>query len=579
MFALLLRLFLTSTTVRAATQVFFQQPTTSDSLISPQFGSFIDEIRNNGSIPGISIGVVRLDNEQKPVAQLGSWGQKTEDGDGHDLTPDTLFGLASCSKAFLATSVGLLIDDFAHGRNKTPLPPKVTHFDYDTKVTDILPDELGWSLHDLDGDMWATRKASIRDILGHVSGLPRHDYTYYPDDQPEDVIRRMGGLRTAYELREKWSYNNQMYMLGAYLVSHYAGVPYHQYATEKIFEPLDMSSTTFFPSAAHRSGKLTHSWTRDGRRIPYWFDDNMAALKAGPGGIISNAEDMVRWLAVWLNEGVDPVSGQTIFPQSVYEATTAAQHVVYGQPSARSSSIVGYGMGWQRWHYGGIEIVNHGGGIPGFSLLTSFSPSHNVGIFVAANAAEKSVYTNAILTHTLDVLFGQQTSENGELRSSLEELQTVHKPLDVRPPSFELDAYTGEYTAFGYKRIVLCSSKSRSEYCKDVLADFSTVDGSTASLYSTYKSIWTTHARLEHFSGDVFNITFTSLFPQGYGRNTSAFEDFEVGSGDGWVEFVVRGDKVAGFSLVLDEDAVAARARHLGGGHLPETGDAWFVKT
>ncbi len=86
----------------------------------------------------------------------------------------------------------------------------MTHFDYDTKVVDILPDELGWSLHDLDGDMWATRKASIRDILGHVSGLPRHDYTYYPDDQPEDVVRRMGGLRTAYELREKWSYNNQV---------------------------------------------------------------------------------------------------------------------------------------------------------------------------------------------------------------------------------------------------------------------------------------------------------------------------------------------------------------------------------
>lgn len=164
----------------------------------------------------------------------------------------------------------------------------------------------------------------------------------------------------------------------------------------------------------------------------------------------------------------------------------------------------------------------------------------------------------------------------------MEGSQTVHKPLEVCPPSFELDAYTGEYTAVGYKPIVLCSSKSRSGYCKGVLADFSSVDSFAAvpvSLYSTYKSVWTTHVRLEHFSGEVFNITFTSLFPQGYGRNTSAFEDFEVGSGDGWVEFVVRDDKVEGFSLVLDEDAVAARARHLGGGHLSETGDAWFVKT
>ena len=102
------------------------------------------------------------------------------------------------------------MDDFAQGRNKTPLPAQVTRFDYDTKVTDITPEELEWGLHDLHGDSWATRRASIRDILGHVSGLPRHDYTYARSDGPEDVIRRMSGLRTAYELREKWSYNNQV---------------------------------------------------------------------------------------------------------------------------------------------------------------------------------------------------------------------------------------------------------------------------------------------------------------------------------------------------------------------------------
>ena len=60
------------------------------------------------------------------------------------------------------------------------------------------------------GDDWATRKASIADILGHVGGLPMHDHSYRPGDAPEDVVRRMRELRTAYELREKWSYNNQV---------------------------------------------------------------------------------------------------------------------------------------------------------------------------------------------------------------------------------------------------------------------------------------------------------------------------------------------------------------------------------
>lgn len=110
----------------------------------------------------------------------------------------------------MATSFGILIDDFAHGRNVTPLPAAVTRLDYDTKVKDLLPEELGWGLHDIGGDSWATEKARIKDILGHVGGLPRHDYAYAPGDTPEAIIRRMKGLRTGYELREEWSYNNQV---------------------------------------------------------------------------------------------------------------------------------------------------------------------------------------------------------------------------------------------------------------------------------------------------------------------------------------------------------------------------------
>ena len=105
----------------------------------------------------------------------------------------------------------MLMDDFAHGRNKVSLPAKVQRFNYDTKVADLILEELGWGLHPLpDGDDWATREMTIADALGHVGGLPRHDHSYLPGDTSEDVVRRMRFLRTAYELREKWSYNNQV---------------------------------------------------------------------------------------------------------------------------------------------------------------------------------------------------------------------------------------------------------------------------------------------------------------------------------------------------------------------------------
>jgi hypothetical protein len=71
------------------------------------------------------------------------------------------------SKAFTAAALGLLMDDFAQGRNVTPLPDHLSGFSWDTKLKDLLPND--WKLM----DPWASEAVSIRDALSHVSGLPR----------------------------------------------------------------------------------------------------------------------------------------------------------------------------------------------------------------------------------------------------------------------------------------------------------------------------------------------------------------------------------------------------------------------
>ena len=118
-----------------------------------------------------------------------------------------LFCLAS-SEAFLASSIGLLIDDYANGKNVTPLPSGLKRFDWDKKLIDILPRELEWSLQVSEGipHVLAHRRWSSRPSPNHL--CPSHDHSYLPGDTSEDVVRRMRFLRTAYELREKWSYNN-----------------------------------------------------------------------------------------------------------------------------------------------------------------------------------------------------------------------------------------------------------------------------------------------------------------------------------------------------------------------------------
>ena len=65
------------------------------------------------------------------------------------------------------TSIGLLMDDFAQGRNVTPLPGSLTRFDWETKLHDLFPDEWGMA------DKWGETRINLRDAFGHTSGLGR----------------------------------------------------------------------------------------------------------------------------------------------------------------------------------------------------------------------------------------------------------------------------------------------------------------------------------------------------------------------------------------------------------------------
>lgn len=129
-------------------------------------------------------------------------------------------------------------------------------------------------------------------------------------DTASDVVRRLRHLRPTYELREKWSYNNQvitlelfysllylrpasqMYMTAAHMLDTYTG-SYPKYAAERIFSALGMNSTTFSPNEAAATGRLTQSWAAHGHRIPYWLPEEVISLNAGPGGIITNVVDLV----------------------------------------------------------------------------------------------------------------------------------------------------------------------------------------------------------------------------------------------------------------------------------------------
>ena len=146
---------------------------------------------------------------------------------GISSSPDTVYGIASSSKAFTATGIGILADRGL--------------LDLDDTVIKHLPDFRMY-------DPYVTENLTIRDILCHRCGLPRHDFMLElrADDGPEEIVRALRYLRPAHPFRYRFNSQNHMFGLAAFLVGKISGESFEDFITENIFRPLGMDSSYVF---------------------------------------------------------------------------------------------------------------------------------------------------------------------------------------------------------------------------------------------------------------------------------------------------------------------------------------------
>ncbi|KAJ7282829.1 hypothetical protein C8J57DRAFT_1172873 [Mycena rebaudengoi] len=89
---------------------------------------------------------------------------------------------------------------------------------------------------------------------------------------------------------------------GAYVVTKYSGISCRNFVETRILKPLGTTASTLSPDKAFKNGNLSQSWTPGGRRIPFFLPESSADLLAGPGGVMSTAEDMLKWVKLHLND-------------------------------------------------------------------------------------------------------------------------------------------------------------------------------------------------------------------------------------------------------------------------------------
>ncbi|HRO47022.1 serine hydrolase [Agriterribacter sp.] len=366
------------------------------------------------------------------------------------VTPNTLFAIGSCTKAFTASLLGMLEKD-----GKLSL---------DKKATGYLP-----ALHFFNAGM--DEKITVRDMMSHRTGLPRHDYSWYlfPAASRDSLLQRIQYQEPNTGIREAWQYNNFMFLTQGMIAEKISGKSWEENIKEKIFTPLGMSRSNLSTNDMEKDedASLGYGLKKDSsiKKLSYFNIDGM-----GPAGSInSSVTEMANWVMTWINNG--QFNGKEVLPGSyIREAISAQMAMGGGIPEKESPDIYfsNYGLAWFLSSYRGHYRVEHGGNIDGFSASTSFFPSDSIGIIVLTNqnaSAIPSAARNLIADRMLKLPYRNWSSElklavaKATLQAKEAEKNKTSNRVPGTQPSHTLTGYEGIFNNPGYGDIEIYSKK------------------------------------------------------------------------------------------------------------------------
>lgn len=390
--------------------------------------ALIEQERERFGVAGLSVVVVR----NREVVLAEGFGFRDVDQQ-LPATSETLFAIASDSKHFTAALLATFVDEGV--------------LEWDAPVRDVLPD---FRLH----DEHATDLVSVRDLLAHRTGLPRHDATWFrggATPPPEEVVRQLRFLQPSAPLRQVWQYNNLCYTTAGYLAGVLAGSDWETALQQRVFDRLGMKRSTVGRLAAEATGDAATPYDdRSGSNVavPLVGDGSV-----GPaGGIWSNAEEMAAWvlarLEVPLADGSLLLSAGAL--RELHEPAMVKPRTPLDLPGLHS---LGYALAADVNSYRGHRLVHHGGNLHGFCSDVYLAPEQGHAVVVLANANSSGIRT-ALPLVVLDRLLGLEPEPWGD---RLFELMTTIKTgmraagerkaatASGRPPSRPLEELAGTY--------------------------------------------------------------------------------------------------------------------------------------
>jgi CubicO group peptidase (beta-lactamase class C family) len=355
------------------------RPSTPD--LQQRLDLLVDELeqqRQTHHVPGMAIAVV-MDDEVVLTRGFGI----TDVEEETPVTPETIFGIGSATKAFTATLVGTLVDE---GK-----------MDWDDPVTEYLP----YFQMDVESDD-ESDEPTLRDVLSHRTGFTRMGLLFGSGQIPiEEVLLDATGAEPYVSFREKFYYSNVMYMSAGVAAGKVEDTDWDTLVAERIFEPLGMDSTTTSVTQAEKDSRLASGYLWDEDLQDYECRPMRNVDNIGPSGSInSNVIDMAQWLRLQLNRG-EYEGSRLISEDNLTETWTTHIDI---------APNVGYGMGWMIREWEGQPVIEHGGNVDGFSAQVAMLPESNLGFVLLTNASVSTLPPSAI-NIVWDTLLGEEPAD------------------------------------------------------------------------------------------------------------------------------------------------------------------------
>ena len=366
----------------------------------------------------------------------------------------TRYPICSLTKSMTALCMGMLADE---GKLSFEMP-----------VRTYLPEFKM-------ADSYAGEHATIRDLLSHMTGLPRHDPAIFKIGEEKESLERMvekiGMLPMNREFRSRFEYINPMYLVCSLIIERLSGKSYGEFLKERLFRPIGMKESSAFTEDMLNSANRAKPYIRlkDGSMVETlsFCNDSLS----GAGNVNSTLADMAAYMGYLIEQKTE--KGEQLISEQTRKQIFAIHTIDWCGYDYKwpEMPVACYGLGWTIQPYRGNLCFCHAGSLYGFTSYMSFLPYEQTGLVLLSNL-EQCFLPQTMAHHLFDVVlklpyvnWEERYAENQRNMDAAYEahneeiLRTDRKKKSklVSDPSL----FLGEYKNSGYGRLQVCQLEDR----------------------------------------------------------------------------------------------------------------------